>query len=67
VTPGEVLARLAEQRDAIERETLPPNISTLFDEAVGRYAGRKLWIPLDGGATLTYREFAAQVVRCAAP
>lgn len=63
---GDVLELLAEQRAAIERAPLPPNIGTMFDAAAARYADCVLWVPLNGGPSLTYRAFACEVARCTA-
>ncbi|MCC7275243.1 MAG: acyl--CoA ligase [Alphaproteobacteria bacterium] len=64
--PGDVLDALARGREALERETLPASIGALFDAAVARHGDRPLWVPVDGGAGLTYRQMAAAVARCTA-
>ncbi|MCC7047052.1 MAG: acyl--CoA ligase [Alphaproteobacteria bacterium] len=64
--PAEVLDSLAEKRAAIERAPLPANIGALFDAAVARYPERMLWVSVDGGLSLTYREFGGAVERCVA-
>jgi acyl-CoA synthetase (AMP-forming)/AMP-acid ligase II len=61
-----VLAELARQTEAVEGQKLPPNVGTLFDKAAALYGERVLWVPVEGGPTLTYGEFALQVGRCAA-
>ena len=64
--PAETLEQLSVQREAIERQMLPTNIGELFDQAAARFADRELWVPVEGGPTLTYRRFAGEVARCAA-
>jgi len=56
----------AANRQAIEREPLPPNVGALLDQAVARYGERPFWVSVDDGETLSYRQFAQRVERCAA-
>jgi crotonobetaine/carnitine-CoA ligase len=62
----EILERLAEKRAAVERTEMAPNIGGLFDAAVTRHRDRLLWVPVDGGPSLTYGQFATEVSRCVA-
>src|SRR4051794_39193026 len=50
----------------IEAEPLPPNLGSLLDAAVARFADKPLWIAMeDSGPDLTYAEFGALVARTA--
>ncbi|HZP77793.1 MAG TPA: class I adenylate-forming enzyme family protein [Pseudolabrys sp.] len=60
----DVLDRLAQARRAVERAPLAPNVGALFDAAVARYGDRPLWVDADGGASLSYAAFNAEVTRC---
>jgi acyl-CoA synthetase (AMP-forming)/AMP-acid ligase II len=62
----EILERLAEKRAAVERTEQAPDIGRLFDAAVARHRDRLLWVPVDGGPSLTYGQFATEVSRCVA-
>ena len=64
--PGRVLEAFAANREAIEREPLPPNVGAILDQAVARYGERRFWVSVDDGASLSYRQFAHRVERCAA-
>lgn len=63
---AESLDALAQKRASIERMPLPPTIGALFDSAVACHRDRPLWVSVDGGPSLTYGEFAAEVERCVA-
>lgn len=61
-----MMEAFAANRQAIEREPLPPNVGALLDQAVARYGERPFWVSVDDGATLSFRQFAQRVERCAA-
>ncbi len=50
----------------IEAEELPPNLGSLLDQAIARFADKPLWIAMEeSGPDLTYRQFGALVARTA--
>ena len=61
-----MMEAFAANRQAIEREPLPPNVGALLDQAVARYGERPFWVSVDDGVSLSYRRFAQRVERCAA-
>jgi acyl-CoA synthetase (AMP-forming)/AMP-acid ligase II len=65
-SPAAILDGLARKRESIERTTLPPSIGAQFDHAVACFRERTLWVPVDGGPSLTYGEFGEAVGRCVA-
>jgi len=61
-----MMEAFAANREAIERELLPPNVGALLDQAVARYGERPFWVSVDDGVTLSYQQFAQRVDQCAA-
>src|SRR5579871_1863083 len=66
LSPSAVAEQTAAAWARIEREPLPANLAALLDERAARLGERPLWLSIDDGATLSYREFAARTRRCAA-
>jgi crotonobetaine/carnitine-CoA ligase len=64
--PARVLEAFAANRQAIEREALPPNVGAVLDQAVARYGERRFWVSIDDGESLSYRRFGQRVEQCAA-
>ena len=68
--PGLSPSAVVEQTEAawatIEREPLPSDLAALLDERAARHGERPLWVSIDDGEILSYREFAARTRRCAA-
>ncbi len=62
---SQILARLAAKRDEIENTILAPNLGALFDQAVQRHGDKPLWVSVTTGQSMSYREMATAVRRCA--